>query len=191
MYISELEGRDKSIKIIQYSFKLLLHYRLVNAKRWSGMVSQFSQTRKILRVGHCLGTLRDMQTSHSLWEWLVLFNTLGNEIGDDIYCFYKMGVVPPRLGKKAELVSIYCWFVGIWIDLHQAVLALQKIKGNDPETNEKRIMAQVSCVKLMMDGIFCTCDILEPSNSAVVQAWSGFFSGCLSGYKLWHKVSKR
>ncbi|KAI8066461.1 hypothetical protein BC940DRAFT_302932 [Gongronella butleri] len=188
-YISELEGRDKSIKIVQYAFKLLIYYQRVDAKRWSGMVSQFSQTRKLLRVGHWLGTVRDMQTTHGLWQWAVLWNTMGNEVADDIYCFYKMGTVDAKLGKRAEKVAIYCWFIGIWIDLHKSCLALQSIRGNDEQTQQKRLIARVSCAKLIMDGIFCSCDIWEPKHSAAIQAWAGFVSGCLSGFKLWRKIN--
>ncbi|KAI8340345.1 peroxisomal biogenesis factor 11-domain-containing protein [Chlamydoabsidia padenii] len=207
-YISDLEGRDKSIKIIQYAFKILLHYRWVNAKRWSTMVSHFSQTRKILRVGHGLGTFREMIALYStqqqqhplrmLAKWCALFITFGNELADDLFCFYKMGVFGPSIGKKAEKVSIYCWFLGIFIDLKSNIMSLhsllqQQRKNKDISMEEQQLnqqkifLAQVSCTKLMMDGIFCACDIWEPSFSSGVQAWSGFFSGSLSGYKLWCK----
>jgi hypothetical protein len=175
-YISDLEGRDKSIKIIQYAFKILLHYRWVDSKRWSTMVSHFSQTRKILRVGHCLGTIREMMDLYSsstknnnhplrmLATWCGLLITLGNEVADDLFCFYKMGVFGPSLGKKAEKVSIYCWFVGIFIDLKsnlKSLHALLQQKRKDLSVEEqhahqqKIFLARVSCTKLMMDGIFC------------------------------------
>jgi hypothetical protein len=178
-YISDLEGRDKSIKIIQYAFKILLHYRWVDSKRWSTMVSHFSQTRKILRVGHCLGTLRDMMDLYSsspssaknhplrmLATWCGLLITLGNEVADDLFCFYKMGVFGPSIGKKAEKVSIYCWFLGIFIDLKSNLKSLhtllqQQRKSKDLSLEEQQVhqqkifLARVSCTKLMMDGIFC------------------------------------
>lgn len=177
-YISDLEGRDKSIKIIQYAFKLLLHYRWVDSKRWSTMVSHFSQTRKILRVGHCLGTIRDMMDLYSsssttknhplrmLATWCGLLITLGNEVADDLFCFYKMGVFGPTIGKKAEKVSIYCWFLGIFIDLKSNLKSLhtllqQQRKSKDLSMEEQQVhqqkifLARVSCTKLMMDGIFC------------------------------------
>ncbi|ORZ22514.1 peroxisomal biogenesis factor 11 [Absidia repens] len=214
-YISSLEGRDKSIKIIQYSFKLLLYYRWVEAKRWSKMVSHFSQTRKILRVGHCISTIKDMSAMYSsssihkyplqqLATWSTLFITLGNEVADDLYCFYRMGVFGPAIGKKAEKVSIYCWFICIWLDLKSNMESLhtlsrqqqqrqqqqrtQTFSLDDQQIHQHKIfLGRLSCVKLIMDGIFCACDIWEPSFSTGVQAWAGFFSGSLSGYKLWSR----
>ncbi|KAI8093606.1 peroxisomal biogenesis factor 11-domain-containing protein [Halteromyces radiatus] len=198
-YISDLEGRDKSIKIIQYTFKILLHYQLVDKKRWTTMVSHFSQTRKILRVGHWLGTIQEMHqlllssSNRSflslLAKWCTLWITLGNEVADDLFCFYKMGVFGPSLGKKAEKISIYCWFIGIWIDFRSNIMTLQKLLQQQKEEDQQKIfLTKISCTKLLMDGIFCACDIWEPSFSPVVQAWSGFFSGSLSGYKLWYKI---
>ncbi|CAO3591191.1 unnamed protein product [Absidia cylindrospora] len=210
-YISDLEGRDKSIKIIQYAFKILLHYRWVDTKRWSTMVSHFSQTRKLLRVGHCVGTVHDMMDSYSssspqkrplhfLATWCTFAITLGNEVADDLFCFYKMGVFGPSIGKKAEKVSIYCWFLGILIDLRSNLMSLNLLQKQQQQHNQtsstddheaqfqKILLARVSCTKLMLDGIFCACDIWQPSFSSALQAWSGFFSGSLSGYKLLCKI---
>ncbi|KAI9308708.1 peroxisomal biogenesis factor 11-domain-containing protein [Cunninghamella echinulata] len=206
-YISNLEGRDKSIKIIQYAFKILLHYSLVNKKRWASMVSHFSQTRKILRLGHWVGTLQEMKQTkwNDILSWMILINTFSNEMGDDLFCLYKMGVVDPWIGKKAEKISIYCWFMGILNDLKSNFISLQKeqlklkSKQHDNDDNmdhdlllqqqQKVFLIQVSCMKLIMDGIFCACDIWQPSYSNGVQAWSGFTSGLLSAYKLWCKLS--
>lgn len=198
-YISELEGRDKSIKIIQYAFKILLHYSLVDKKRWSSMVSHFSQTRKILRLGHWVGTVQEMKQTklNDIVSWCILLNTFSNEMGDDIFCLYKMGVVDPWIGKKAEKISIYCWFFGILNDLRSNFISLQKLKNQQKQEKDKKdlqfqqklFLAHVSCVKLIMDGIFCSCDIWEPTYSSGIQAWSGFFSGLLSAYKLWCKLS--
>ncbi|CDH51976.1 hypothetical protein RO3G_06403 [Lichtheimia corymbifera JMRC:FSU:9682] len=191
-YLKELDGRDKSIKIIQYAFKILLHHGLVNPKKWSSMVSSFSMTRKILRLGLAIGPTRKLllEPTPSLWNSCVLVNEIGNTVADDIYCLYKLGVVNSNLGKRAEIISMYCWFLGIMHDLHENYQSLQQLKANNkPDQQEKIIMTQISLSKLMMDGIFCACDIWSPSFANGVQAWSGFFSGALSGYKLWRKCA--
>ncbi|KAI7852992.1 peroxisomal biogenesis factor 11, partial [Circinella umbellata] len=192
-FLKELDGRDKTIKFFQYLFKILLHYKLVQAKTWSPMVSQFSMTRKLLRVGLFMGPIRELGFSNpNLMKSCFLLNEVGNTLADDIFCFYKMGLVNQQLGKKAEFIAIYCWFAGILHDLHENVQSLQELRSqqsiHDVDTlNEKIFTTQISIVKLIMDGVFCGCDIWQPSFSSGVQAWSGFFSGSISGYKLWRK----
>ncbi|ORY92309.1 hypothetical protein BCR43DRAFT_566524 [Syncephalastrum racemosum] len=182
-FIKELDGRDKGIKVLQYLFKILLHYRLVNAARWKTMVSQFSMTRKILRLGSSIAPIRELADGASFWKSVVLVNEIGNGVADDVYCFYKLGVVSSKIGNQAEWIAIYCWFAAILHDIRANVAQLQKCR-DDPE---KYFMTQVSIAKLSMDGVFCACDIWKPRFSDGVQAWSGFFSGSLSAYKLWKK----
>ncbi|KAG0170614.1 hypothetical protein DFQ28_002056 [Apophysomyces sp. BC1034] len=187
--IQDLDGRDKSLKFIQYLFKILLHHRLVNPKLWSPLTSQFSMTRKLLRLGHVIGPIRELAAGpSSVIESLILLNAIGNDLADDIYCIFKLGLVGPRLGKRAELVAYYCWFVGILVDLQSNFKTLRRLEKEQDE--EKAFMTKVSIVKLLMDGIFCSCDIWQPSFANGVQAWAGFFSGSLSGYKLWQKCAK-
>lgn len=156
-YLKELDGRDKSIKVIQYAFKILLHHGLVNPKHWSSMVSSFSLTRKILRLGLAIGPTRKLllEPTPSLWNSCVLVNEIGNTVADDIYCLYKLGVVNSKLGKRAEVISMYCWFLGIMHDLHENYQTLQQLKAKGSDQQEKIFMTQISLSKLMMDGIFC------------------------------------
>lgn len=144
--IKTYDGRDKSIKIIQYLFKILLHHKLADAKRWSAMVSQFSMTRKILRLGVFLGPAQQLQSASSVWETIVLLNECSNNVADDIYCLYKMGLVGPRLGKRAEEIAYYCWFAAICVDLEAAWKKYQKSKSP---------VDLASVGKLSMDGMFC------------------------------------
>lgn len=152
--IKDLDGRDKTLKIIQYIFKILLHHRLANPKLWSPLTSQFSITRKILRLGHGIGPLRELAAGpSSVFESLVLVNAIINDFADDIYCIFKMGLVGPRLGKRAEELAYYCWFIGILVDLQSNFATLRRLeKQND---KEKAFMTKVSIVKLLMDGVFC------------------------------------
>ncbi|KAI8378905.1 peroxisomal biogenesis factor 11-domain-containing protein [Blakeslea trispora] len=192
--LKELDGRDKMMKVIQYFIKILLHYNLVKSKQWSTLASQFSMTRKVLRLGNALPSLREMRPRHdSVWNTLVLSNEAVNAISDDVFCLYKLGFVGSHLGHRSEMVAAYCWFFAILVDLRSAFQSHAKLshkKADDSlEHRQKVFMAEVSLVKLTMDGIFCACDIWQPSYSSSVQAWSGFFSGVLAGYKLCVKFS--
>ena len=168
-FLKELDGRDKTIKFFQYLFKILLHYKLVHSKTWSPMVSNFSMTRKILRVGLFMGPVRELAFSNpDLMKSCFLLNEVGNTLADDIFCFYKMGLVGHSLGKKAELIAIYCWFAGILHDLHENVQSLKELRrqqskciavdnnnNNNNSLDEKVFTTQISIVKLIMDGVFC------------------------------------
>ncbi|KAI9322408.1 peroxisomal biogenesis factor 11 [Dichotomocladium elegans] len=190
-FLKELDGRDKTIKIIQYAFKILLYYKLVNPKRWAAMVSQFSMTRKILRLGLFVGPARALlfEPALPLWQKSVMLNEFSNMVGDDLFCLYKLGVVSPSVGKRAEVIAIYCWFLGILNDLAENYKTLHGLRTKEKPDQEKVFNTQISIVKLTMDCIFCACDIWQPSFAAGVQAWAGFFSGSLSGYKLWRKIA--
>ncbi|KAI8988281.1 peroxisomal biogenesis factor 11-domain-containing protein [Mycotypha africana] len=208
--LKDLDGRDKLMKIIQYFIKILLHYQLIRTgkKEWpSTLASHFSLVRKILRLGTGIGPLKQLLTADitsaminkktSAVNIAIHINELVNNVSDDIYCLYKMGIVGSYLGAKTEVVSAYCWFMGILIDLRENITNFiqlrQKIlvkQDNSTENDYKKLyLLQVSIVKLLMDGIFCGCDIWKPKYSAGMQVWAGFFSGALSGYKLCIKFS--
>ncbi|KAI8087662.1 peroxisomal biogenesis factor 11-domain-containing protein [Gilbertella persicaria] len=198
--LKELDGRDKMMKVIQYFIKILLHYKVVKAKHWSTLTSHFSMTRKILRLGTALGPLREIQLKHdSVWNTLILSNEIVNAVSDDVFCLYKLGFFGSKVGDRSEILSAYCWFLGIMVDIRSAAQsyikltnAVKKHDGDEKsllEHQKKIFVMEVSIVKLLMDGVFCACDILQPSYSSSVQAWSGFFSGALAGYKLCIKFS--
>ncbi|KAI8136665.1 hypothetical protein BJV82DRAFT_526745 [Fennellomyces sp. T-0311] len=189
-FLKELDGRDKSVKIIQYLFKILLHHKLVHGKTWSPMVSNFSMTRKVLRLGLFMGPARQLLfNKHDIITTVFLVNEFGNDMADDLFLLYKMGLVGPKIGKHAELVAYYCWFTGILHDLHENYMTLRQLRAKEIVDEEKVFTTQLSMVKLTMDGVFCACDIWQPSFSPGVQAWAGFFSGSISGYKLWRKTA--
>ncbi|CAO3703170.1 unnamed protein product [Rhizopus stolonifer] len=199
-FLKELDGRDKMMKTIQYLLKILMHYKWAQAKHWSTITSQFSMTRKVLRLGNAIGPLKEFSKKNTTRENLFLLNETVNDLCDDLFCLYKLGWVNKKLGERAEVISAYCWFIGIMKDLNDNRKSLRKqqkslakkdeaIVLNRLEMEKKVFVTEISIVKLFMDGVFCACDIWPPSNSASVQAWSGFFSGLLAAYKLWIKFS--
>ncbi|KAG1526258.1 hypothetical protein G6F52_002595 [Rhizopus delemar] len=187
----ELEGRDKLIKTIQYFIKLLLHYQFKSARPYTPLVSQFSITRKILRLGNAIGPLREMKDADGK-ERMVLFVKVMNGVSDDVFCFYKLGLLTDPVGRRAERVAAYCWFISIAKEMEHAVNLLRQQSSKHKMTTldeQDEWMIKVSIVKLFMDGIFCGCDLWRPAYSNGAQAWSGLFSGLLSLYKLWVKFS--
>ncbi|KAL7335311.1 hypothetical protein PS15p_200803 [Mucor circinelloides] len=193
--LKELDGRDKIMKIIQYFIKILLHYKLVKAKHFSTITSHFSMTRKLLRLGTAIGPIRELSPlKNSIPSTLITLNALVNNVSDDVFCLYKLGVFGSKLGAISERISAYCWFAGILIDLREGAANMSKLqakatKDNDAELKQKIHVAEISIIKLLMDAVFCACDIWPPRQAAAIQAWSGFLSGALAGCKLCIKFS--
>ncbi|CAO3633759.1 unnamed protein product [Mucor fragilis] len=196
--LKELDGRDKAMKIIQYFIKILLHYKLVKAKHFSTITSHFSMTRKLLRLGTAIGPMRELSPlKNSIPSTLITLNALVNNISDDVFCLYKLGVFGSKLGAISERISAYCWFAGILIDLREGAVNMSKLQAKAAidkdkeaaELKQKIYVAEISIIKLLMDAVFCACDIWPPRQAAAIQAWSGFISGTLAGYKLWIKFS--
>ncbi|KAI9319289.1 hypothetical protein BX666DRAFT_1854757 [Dichotomocladium elegans] len=189
--LKDLDGRDKSIKIVQYLLKILIHHDRVQKRRWASTVSSCSMTRKILRLGLGLGPARQLLYERerlSFRESCLLVNEMGNTIADDLVCLYKLRLVPASVGRQSEIIANYCWLVGIANTLADTFVALQELKTMEKIDHEKIFMTRVSIAKLSMDGIFFS-DIWQPPYADGVMAWAGFFSGSLATYKLWKKVS--
>jgi hypothetical protein len=91
---------------------------------------------------------------HTLAKLCTLLIVVGNRVADDLFCFYKLGVLGPWIGKKAERTAVYCWFLGIWIDLRSTLIAMVDQK-RQPRDQAKLFLTKLSCVKLIMDVIFC------------------------------------
>ncbi|KAI9259881.1 hypothetical protein BY458DRAFT_516935 [Sporodiniella umbellata] len=185
-FLKELDGRDKAMKLLQYLLKLLMHYRFVQTKDGSTLTSQFSMTRKVLRLGNATGALRELKQGAF---GFFLLNDAINGICDDAFCLYKLGWVSRRWGLRAERIAAYCWFLAILKDLRKQAIVLREERAISIDRQEKRWLTQVSIVKLSMDGVFCACDILQPTYSPGIQAWTGFLSAFLASYKLWTKYS--
>jgi hypothetical protein len=163
--IKDIDGKDKTMKILQYFIKILLHYKLVKAKYFSTVTSHFSMTRKILRLGNEVGPIHELSENKQLTtvEKISLYNDLLNTISDDIFCLYKLGVFGDYLGKQSEIVAAYCWFIGIMFDMKNNIRSYKKqqkqvLKTKGQEKQDllfKIYVTEVSIIKLLMDGIFC------------------------------------
>ncbi|VVT58018.1 uncharacterized protein SAPINGB_P005996 [Magnusiomyces paraingens] len=155
------DGKDKIIKIIQYTFRVvlwadatkLLHKTLLGstsskttsrklrltkaavlyllAIKWARtMVPQLSMFRKIMRMGNWMEPLhlllhsvpvrilrsRNIKANILTHDVLDAVIELYNAIFDDIYLFFKLGLVlkdRPKLGHKADLHANYAWLAAI------------------------------------------------------------------------------
>jgi len=50
-------------------------------------------------------------------------------LSDDLATFYKLGLVPSRIGKRAEKLADWCWFAGTLVDLVEVGVELSVIGG--------------------------------------------------------------
>lgn len=149
-----MDGRDKSIKLVQYSAKVILWAYLsrVDATattksatlRLKNLASSFSTTRKIIRLGHVIEpyaaftelcsskhVLPSNSVDESLHRLAILNSIIGmvQDISDDLYCLCKIGVLrSKRISDGSEVVSAYLWLVGIWLDLHENWWAKRRVR---------------------------------------------------------------
>lgn len=110
-------------------------------------------------------------------------------ISDDLATFYKLGLVPRRIGQRAERLADLCWFAGTLVDLVEVGVELSVIGGAISEiegrlynesmtiasatttsgqaTDEKELVklrrqqywSKVQRMKLLMDLIFVSYDV--------------------------------
>ncbi|KAL1923189.1 uncharacterized protein VTP21DRAFT_9565 [Calcarisporiella thermophila] len=211
------DGRDKTLKLIQYFCKLLLIYVLKQntvrfkelRKRLSSLISNFSTTRKILRLGHGIESYavlaeylegsRIPPPPGSLWTnvwidyhlgWINAIVGFGNCLADDLYCLGRIGVLTPATAKRAEPWSYRLWFTSILIDLRENRLEAARLRREQKkgkEVGEKLYWADISFVKLMCDLGFCGYDLFQCQFSDGFYAICGFISAVCSAHKLWNK----
>ncbi|KAG0251574.1 hypothetical protein BG011_007512 [Mortierella polycephala] len=163
--ISDLvDGRDKTIKVIQYFAKAFLWLFLSDTKQYAvfasrikALAKQFSNTRKVLRLGHFVEpmvstltiafALRTNLQRHGLrqtlnkapsqtWRNTIrdrlgrLNNILGfvQDISDDICCLSTIGVLDKSFLDKAGPWSCRLWMAGVTIDLHENLQTIRDVR---------------------------------------------------------------
>lgn len=201
-FIESADGKDKFLKLLQYSLKIILQSNKnqnknfilkvlfarvsLPEKRLKAFVKVLSSSRKVLRLGNWAEALSELLrvTVHSFknqsfLEALELINEvfvgLAADFVDDLYCLNSLGIVDI---PWSDAWSSYLWLLGILIELF---VMFKKGKFRD----QPRIVA-----KLMCDLIFCVVDVipcLEDQES--LQTLAGLCSGSLGALKLWKKVS--
>lgn len=114
------EGRDKVVKLLQYTSRLLLLLPPSPTKRLRPFISQMSMTRKVIKLGHGIfpyvelvnGGLRTFALVRALVEIL-------NDFWDDLYCLSRIGLLKsPKLQRWSETWANRSWMTGIIMDLY-------------------------------------------------------------------------
>ncbi|KAK4512260.1 uncharacterized protein ATC70_002956 [Mucor velutinosus] len=193
--LKDLDGRDKSMKIIQYIIKILLYHhsnthQSAHLKQLTGLASQFSITSQVLCLGNASGDVRQLfATKRDLPKQLLIINSIANAVSDDIYCLHRIGVLPHKAwGHYSEIISAHCWFLSITVGLNKNFESMCKAEVYG--TQQELRLAQITLCKSVADLLFCGCDVFHLPFSKGIQAWSGFISGLLAGYKVYNRVQQ-
>ena len=114
------EGRDKVVKLLQYTSRLILLLSSAPSKRLRPFISQMSMTRKVLKLGHGIfpycEITREQLTALALFRAIVEFV---NDFWDDVYCLSRVGVLQSaRLKMVSEEWANRFWMTGIIMDLY-------------------------------------------------------------------------
>jgi Peroxisomal biogenesis factor 11 (PEX11) len=171
------EGRDKVVKLLQYSSRLILLLSTTPSKRLRPFISQMSMTRKVIKLGHGIfpymeltkGGLRTFMVVRALVEFL-------NDFWDDVYCLSRIGLLrSPKVQRWSENWANRSWLTGIIMDIYvlmqkrkATALKLEGSKEKHLEialegerVNGRKILAvesywiDVSIAKLLADFGFC------------------------------------
>jgi hypothetical protein len=215
--LRQTDGRDKTLKIIQYLSKVHilslspLQVKTDSAKKLQLLVSAFSMARKIIRLGHGLEPLEELieNCSHCSLGSSKQLVTIGNlnaflsavnEFFDDMVCLCKIGVVSKERGLWYEFYANYLWLICTMIDLRDQFEAHKKLVGKQKkddtsteskELKEKLFVNRISIAKLMADFLFCYYDIMEFDAAPRVQALCALIAGSIGWYKLYLKAIKK
>ncbi|KAJ3396722.1 hypothetical protein HDU92_002088 [Lobulomyces angularis] len=149
------DGRDKILKCVQYAAKFLVSQNLVKSedkiKKLKNLASQFSITRKILRLIHFLDPLeklmeidlKDLSLRSSsvdskasfIQNQLKFFGAINCLVGftqdviDDFICLSKLGALEKSWQSYGDL-SDRLWLTTIHFDLLEAVFQYKKLNSN-------------------------------------------------------------
>lgn len=179
--LNNKDGKDKTIKLIQYSCKLLLHVGVKDDLQiMTRLASNMSLFRAMMRLGNWLEPSHSISKGSKGEDLVVDALDVCTAICDDIICLKKMGIVKnKRVTAIADQQAAMCWFLAILFNLKNAYRKYKK----DPT-----VINLVSFWKLFCDGMFCAVDVFDIP-SELLSILSGFGSGILSYYKLWVKFS--
>jgi hypothetical protein len=177
------DGRDKTLKVIQYTIKL------VASTQYAPLISQLSMTRKILRLGHVLHPLRSLLKEQEPINQFSHLIGIANDISDDLICLSKLSLVPKSVGEYCGPLSDRLWFCSILLDL-QELLSYYHRKKQDM-TDQETFMVMVNVTKLLADLVFCSFDVFELTRKGYdprIQSTAALMAALLGTYKLWVKI---
>jgi Peroxisomal biogenesis factor 11 (PEX11) len=182
------DGRDKIVKLLQYSSRLILLLSTRPTKRLKPFISEMSMTRKVLKLGHGIFPYNELvfggcSTKHDLLRVIVEFI---NDFWDDVYCLSRIGVFrSAKLQLLSETWANRAWMMSILIDLNaamkkRAVIAEEleptlsapvlNVPGTEDSIEKLKVdafWADISIVKLLADFGFCGVVFVEVADVAI------------------------
>jgi len=173
------EGRDKVVKLLQYTSRLILLLSSAPSKRLRPFISQMSMTRKVLKLGHAIFPY--LELTQERIPKLVLIRAVVeiiNDFWDDVYCLSRIGLLrSQRLQTVSEVWANRAWMMGIIMDLHvlmerrstmtkklgavdeKKLLAVGVLENQEQQMRRKLLTEaywiDISIVKLLADFGFC------------------------------------
>lgn len=184
--LQKRDGKDKSIKIIQYTSKLIMRLGKTSMlhttyskygleSRLNPLARELSMFRKVIKLFDWVKTLREIQEEDEL-DWVALVD-LYTEIMDDLYFFAKIGVLDKRLTERFARQADIGWYITIFANLYNKFKAPVKGKA-----------WRLDVTKLLCDFVFCTIDVFEIPADGSWQIVSGLASASVGYYKIWRKT---
>jgi hypothetical protein len=168
------EGRDKVVKLLQYTSRLILLLSSSPSKRLRPFISQMSMTRKVLKLGHGVFPSAELKTGVKGVDLLRAWIEIVNDFWDDVYCLSRIGLLrSKKVEGWSEIWANRAWMMGIIMDL-QVLLQRKTAMAEKLRREEKQVLQvggvkvdsreklrveafwiNVSILKLMVDFGFC------------------------------------
>lgn len=153
-------GRDKALKLIQYSIRVYLLFHLRSSKYLGRQPGKPWEADMITGLDKAYAGLSLSRKCMILFNWLAPLSTISAPesltatskksppqpflrkllhapppvlldllcgVSDDLSTFYKLGLVPRRIGQRAEKLADWCWFSGTLVDLVEVGVELSVI----------------------------------------------------------------
>ena len=114
------DGRDKVVKLLQYTSKLLVLFPWAPSKRLQPFISQMSMTRKVIKLGHGIFPYVELANGGlQTFVWVRAMVEIVNDFWDDVYCLSKIGFLrSPKLQRWSEIWANRAWMTGIIMDVY-------------------------------------------------------------------------
>jgi hypothetical protein len=172
------EGRDKVVKLLQYTSRLIVLLSSSPSKRLRPFISQMSMTRKVLKLGHGVFPYSELTGGVKGIVLLRAIVEIVNDFWDDVYCLSRIGLLKSkRMEGWSEIWANRAWMMGIIMDLQvllqrnsamaakmkverEKYLKVGEIKDGRGKLRVEAFWIDVSILKLLMDFGFC-CISLE------------------------------
>jgi hypothetical protein len=187
--LKQADGRDKFIKIVQYTVKLCIWKEYFSPNTRQNLTEtaiKLSTARSLLRFGNWVQTLQHIEEETTnkkrrIIRCLYLVSVLSTECFDDVYCLGRLDAISPKLrGYAGEKASLF-WFICMLFEIRwtTAKLSSQKL------SKKEELLERITLVKLCIDMAFVSEDVFHLRVSKGYQTVLGIISGILGIGKMY------